>query len=224
AAWAGVRPPLRELQWKQALTTFSHRSRPPWDSGTTWSRVSCWRGNWLPQYRHRCWSRANSAGLLSAGVGLMALARACPRAAMIGCTCSTLWRPVLRLMPPCTVRQGSPRVQVTASRAYRQAASCQLIQSRTRPWASRESRRTLSSLGWEDTAWPWGDRSPAAAVPGAGGDAPARSRRSFALSSFIGLTAYTRIVTRWGRARGCAGVADVPSARDGQSKSPASSD
>ena len=48
-ACCGVRPPLRELQWKQAATTFSHVSRPPRESGCTWSRVRCWRLNSRPQ-------------------------------------------------------------------------------------------------------------------------------------------------------------------------------
>src|SRR5690606_12494508 len=78
-ACCGVRPPLRELQWKQAETTFSQMSRPPCDSGSTWSRVSCWRLQSRPEYRHRCWSRANSAALVSAGVGSSACARAWPR-------------------------------------------------------------------------------------------------------------------------------------------------
>src|SRR3546814_3797914 len=78
-AFCGVRPPLRELQWKQAETTFSQMSRPPCDSGSTWSRVSCWRLQSRPQYRHRCWSRANSAVLVSAGVGSSACARAWTR-------------------------------------------------------------------------------------------------------------------------------------------------
>ena len=34
-ACCGLRPPLRELQWKQAATTFSHVSRPPFDNGMT---------------------------------------------------------------------------------------------------------------------------------------------------------------------------------------------
>ncbi len=38
-ACCGVRSLLRELQWKQAVTTFSQQSRA-FDSGTTWSRVS----------------------------------------------------------------------------------------------------------------------------------------------------------------------------------------
>ena len=32
---------MRELQWKHAVTTFSHMSRPPLESGITWSRVRC---------------------------------------------------------------------------------------------------------------------------------------------------------------------------------------
>src|SRR5690554_353799 len=113
---------------------------------------------------------------------------------MIGCRSSTLRMPVTRLIPPCTLRQGSPRVQVTASRAYRQAASCQLIQSSTRPWASSESRRTLSRRGMRPAASRCGGYGLPEAS-GAGGRSPAASRRSFALSSFIGETAYTRFVT-----------------------------
>ena len=72
----------------------------------------------------------------------MACGRAWPLAATIGCRSMVLCSPVARQMPPCTVTQGSPSVQATAPRAYRHAASCQLIQSRTRPWASSERKRT----------------------------------------------------------------------------------
>ena len=72
-ACAGVRPPLRVLQARQALTTFSQVSRPPLDRGRTWSRVSCGRANCWPQYRHRWASRANRAVLDSAGVARAAM-------------------------------------------------------------------------------------------------------------------------------------------------------
>ena len=191
-ACCGVRPPLRELQWKHAATTFSQWSRPPCDSGMTWSRVRCWRWNSRPQYRHRCWSRANSAWLVSAGVGSSACGRACPRAAMIGCSSIRLRSPVTRLVPPCTVRQGSPRVHATAPRAYRQVASCQLIQSSTRPCASSESRRTASRRAGMAFGKARGEASRAGSA-----SEPACSRRNFALSGSIGTRVYTPRVTVW---------------------------
>lgn len=39
-AWVGVRPPFRLLHVVQEHTTFSHVVRPPWDRGTTWSKLS----------------------------------------------------------------------------------------------------------------------------------------------------------------------------------------
>ena len=178
-ACCGVRLPLRELQWKQAATTFSQMSRPPLETGCTWSRVSAERWNSRPQYRHRCWSRANSAWLVSAGVGSSACGRAWPRAAMIGCSWTMLCSPLARQMPPWISRQGSPRVQATAPRAYRQVASCQLIQSRARPCASRPSRRRpgkRAMVGEEG-------RSPSASVDA--DRVPARTGRSVALSVSI---------------------------------------
>src|SRR5690348_13537715 len=37
---SSVRSPLRRLQGAQAVTTFSQTDSPPFDRGTTWSRVS----------------------------------------------------------------------------------------------------------------------------------------------------------------------------------------
>ena len=187
-ACCGVRLPLRELQWKQAETTFSQMSRPPLDTGCTWSRVSEERWNSRPQYRHRPWSRANSAGLVSAGVGSSACGRACPRAAMIGCSCTMLCSPLARHVPPWISRQGSPRVQATAPRAYRQVASCQLIQSSARPWASSPSRRRPGKRRTEA-----GGRSPSATSIAVRD--PVRTGRSVALSVSIGKPAYTPLVT-----------------------------
>ena len=108
---------MRELQWKQAVTTFSQQSRPPLDSGMTWSRVSVGRLNCWPQYMHSWASRAKRAWLVRFGVGSIARERAWPRAAMIGCRSMPLCRPLKRLVPPWMCRQGSPSVQATASRA-----------------------------------------------------------------------------------------------------------
>src|SRR5690606_22308157 len=186
-AWAGLRPPLRELQAKQAATTFSQVSTPPRDTGWTWSRVSFWRGNACPQYMHRCWSRAKSALLVSAGVGSSARALAWPRAATMGWSSTTLRAPVARLVPPRTARQGSPRVQATAPRTYRQVASCQLIQSSARPWASRASRRTRPRAG---TPMP----ADCGVAGGAGGSMPL-TRRSRALPGSMGTAVYTLPMT-----------------------------
>ena len=53
-ACCGVRPPLRELQWKQAETTFSQMSRPPFDTGIDMvaGQVRARLYSW-PQYMHR---------------------------------------------------------------------------------------------------------------------------------------------------------------------------
>src|SRR5690606_18254955 len=133
-------------------------------------------------------SRATSAVLVSAGVGSSAWARAWPRAAMIGCSGCTLRWPLSRLVPPCTTRQGSPSVQATAPRAYRQVASCQLIQSSTRPWASSESRRTASSRTGRRSVGVGAEASLAGSAR-----SPARIRRGFALSVSIEASAYTRL-------------------------------
>ena len=36
----GVRPPFFRLQLMQQVTMFSQSLRPPWATGTTWSKVS----------------------------------------------------------------------------------------------------------------------------------------------------------------------------------------
>ena len=94
--------------------------------------------------------------------------------------------PVARHTPPCTVRQGSPSVHATAPRAYRQAASCQLIQSSTRPCASSESTLTAGACS----------RGGGAAT---GAEAPVQTRPACAVSVSIGKTAYTRMTTVWVR-------------------------
>ena len=210
-ACCGVRSALRELQWKQAVTTFSHVSCPPLEIGITWSRVRCGREKRSPQYRHSCASRANSAVLVSAGVGHRPRSLAWPRAAMIGGRLTTVCLPDRRDRPPCTCRQGSPRVQATAPRAYRHTASCQVIQSRTRPCASRERKRTAPPAVPQTS-------KPCTGTSGA----PASIRPGSAVSVSIGNRAYTGFMTIWeSRRRRTAGPVPArtgpgPSARAGR--------
>src|SRR6187401_681149 len=49
-ASAGVRPPFRRLHETQQVTMFSQSLRPPWATGTTWSKVSSAVGNARAQY------------------------------------------------------------------------------------------------------------------------------------------------------------------------------
>ena len=58
-ACSSVRSPLRRLHGAQAVTTFSQIDSPPFERGTTWSRVR--RPPEVPQYTQRQPSRANSA-------------------------------------------------------------------------------------------------------------------------------------------------------------------
>ena len=51
-ASAGVRPPFRRLHVTQHVTMFSQSFRPPWATGTTWSKVNSFVGKSSPQYWH----------------------------------------------------------------------------------------------------------------------------------------------------------------------------
>jgi|GEM_PF-3632335 len=57
ASW-GSRFPLRALQGRQELTTFSHVVLPPLSLGKTWSRLRSSRWNVFPQYWHLFLSRS----------------------------------------------------------------------------------------------------------------------------------------------------------------------
>ena len=54
-ASGGVRPPFRRLHVMQQVTMFSQSFRPPWATGTTWSKVNSDVANTSPQYWHE-WS------------------------------------------------------------------------------------------------------------------------------------------------------------------------
>src|SRR5258707_4430372 len=66
-ACSGERAPLRVLQLRHAVTVLVHESRPPRETGTTWSRERSRIRKRLPQYAHNWRSRANSIELVSPG-------------------------------------------------------------------------------------------------------------------------------------------------------------
>jgi hypothetical protein len=105
---------LTPLQWRQAVTTFIHESRPPRDIGRMWSRVSRRNENSPPQYPQTWRSRRKSSRLLSGGTWLKPfIAIALPLIAMMEWPLMLERSPVRREIPPWAVNATSPSVHAT---------------------------------------------------------------------------------------------------------------
>src|SRR5215472_763013 len=65
---SGERLPLRVLQLRHAVTELVHESRPPRETGMTWSRDRSRIRKRPPQYAHTWRSRVNSIVLVRPGV------------------------------------------------------------------------------------------------------------------------------------------------------------